>query len=97
MPEKNGISAEGRAQRSYAGFFLALRSALSHPSDSGFFLKKNTVATADPLLCYSCLILAAASSSAERGEALPSAASCSAAPKELKNRPICGTLGMTCP
>ena len=30
---------------SYAGFFLALRSALSHPSDLRFFLK-NTVATA---------------------------------------------------
>ena len=45
MPEKNGISAEGRAQRSYAGFFLALRSALSHRVTL-FFFKKNTVATA---------------------------------------------------
>ena len=31
VEEKNGISAEGRAKRSYAGFFLPLRYALRHP------------------------------------------------------------------
>jgi len=32
VEEKNGISAEGRSEASYAGFFLPLRYALRHPS-----------------------------------------------------------------
>jgi len=31
VEEKNGISAEGRSEASYAGFFLPLRYALRHP------------------------------------------------------------------